>query len=194
MKLILTPGEYHIKDALAIETIQRISLRPRLHCTVFIRRRYTNVPFWPTVYTVPFSYEDGTQMFSFGLPSTLYRFHTKTVHKFSVLAYRLHYTVFIRRRYTNVPFWPTIYTIPFSYEDGTQMFRFGLPSTLYRFHTKTVHKCSVLAYRLHYTVFIRRRYTNVPFWPTVYTVPFSYEDGTQMFRFGLPSTLYRFPI
>ena len=31
-------------------------LRPRLHYTVFIRRRYGNVPFWPTVYTVPFSY------------------------------------------------------------------------------------------------------------------------------------------
>ena len=30
--------------------------RPRLHYTVFIRRRYGNVPFWPTVYTVPFSY------------------------------------------------------------------------------------------------------------------------------------------
>ena len=28
----------------------------------------------------------------------------------------------------------------------------------------------------------------------VYTIPFSYEDGTEMFRFGLPSTLYRFPI
>ena len=25
-------------------------------------------------------------------------------------------------------------------------------------------------------------------------IPFSYEDGTEMFRFGLPSTLYRFPI
>ena len=28
----------------------------------------------------------------------------------------------------------------------------------------------------------------------VYTIPFSYEDGIEMFRFGLPSTLYRFPI
>ena len=28
----------------------------------------------------------------------------------------------------------------------------------------------------------------------VYTIPFSYEDGTEMFRFGLASTLYRFPI
>ena len=31
-------------------------LRPRLYYTVFIRRRYKNVPFWPTVYTVRFSY------------------------------------------------------------------------------------------------------------------------------------------
>ena len=28
----------------------------------------------------------------------------------------------------------------------------------------------------------------------VYTIPFSYEDGIELFRFGLPSTLYRFPI
>ena len=28
------------------------------------------------------------------------------------------------------------------------------PFTLYRFHTKTVQKCSVLAYRLHCTVFL----------------------------------------
>ena len=28
----------------------------------------------------------------------------------------------------------------------------------------------------------------------VYTILFSYADGTEMFRFGLPSTLYRFPI
>ena len=28
----------------------------------------------------------------------------------------------------------------------------------------------------------------------VYTIPFSYEDGTEMFCFGLPCTLYRFPI
>ena len=33
-----------------------IPLRPRLHYTVFIRRRYGNVPLWPAVYTVPFSY------------------------------------------------------------------------------------------------------------------------------------------
>ena len=28
----------------------------------------------------------------------------------------------------------------------------------------------------------------------VYTIPFSYEDGTEMIRFALPSILYRFPI
>ena len=26
------------------------------------------------------------------------------------------------------------------------------------------------------------------------TIPYSYEGGIEMFRFGLPSTLYRFPI
>ena len=28
----------------------------------------------------------------------------------------------------------------------------------------------------------------------VYTIPFSYEDGMEMFRLGLPYTLYRFSI
>ena len=32
--------------------------------------------------------------------------------------------------------------------------RIKAPFTLYRFHTKTVQKCSVLAYRLHCTVFL----------------------------------------
>ena len=42
--------------------------------------------------------------------------------------------------------------------------------------------------------------TNFPVWTlrrdygSVYNLPFSYEDDTEMFRFGLSSTLYRFPI
>ena len=36
--------------------VKTMYFRPRLHYTVFIKRRYRNVPFWPTVYTVPFSY------------------------------------------------------------------------------------------------------------------------------------------
>ena len=32
------------------------------------------------------------------------------------------------------------------------------------------------------------------YWDPVYTIPFSNGDGTEMFCFGLPSTLYRFPI
>ena len=38
-----------------------LSVRPRLHYTVFIRRRYRNAPFWPTVYTVPFSYPESNE-------------------------------------------------------------------------------------------------------------------------------------
>ena len=34
----------------------RARLRPRLHYTVFIRKRHENVPLWPTVYTEPSSY------------------------------------------------------------------------------------------------------------------------------------------
>ena len=47
-----------VKDKILILQRERtqLPLRPRLHYTVFIRRRYGNVPFWPTVYTVPFFY------------------------------------------------------------------------------------------------------------------------------------------
>ena len=40
----------------AYAALSTVPLRPRLHYTVFIRRRYGNAPFWPTVYTVQFSY------------------------------------------------------------------------------------------------------------------------------------------
>ena len=51
--LNLTPLLYSCHDA---PECHPEYLRPRLHYTVFIRRRYSNVPHWPTVYTVPFSY------------------------------------------------------------------------------------------------------------------------------------------
>ena len=40
-----------------------------------------------------------------------------------------------------------------------------------------------------------RKFSNIclPSGP-VYTMLFSYKDGMEMFRFGLPSTLYRFPL
>ena len=52
---MLVPAEVARSEGYSCK-LKILSFRPRLHYTVFIRRRYGNVPFWPTVYTVPFSY------------------------------------------------------------------------------------------------------------------------------------------
>ena len=41
---------------------------------------------------------------------------------------------------------------------------------------------------------MQHNYENEHFSGPVYSIPFSYEDGKEMFRFVLPSTLYHFPI
>ena len=62
---------------------------------------------------------------------------------------RLHYTVFIRRRYRNVPFWPTVYTVPFSYPASNE-------------------DCCIRKYLNFYTM---------PFSYDTISIPFSYENG-----------------
>ena len=69
--------------------------------------------------------------------------------EFFKLRARLHYAVFIRRRYRNVLFWPTIYTAPFSYPASNE-------------------DCCI------------RKYLNVYTMPFSYdniSIPFSYENG-----------------
>ena len=51
-----TIGNYDKCSCIVFKRGSTISFRSRLHYTIFIRRRYGNVPFRPTVYTVPFSY------------------------------------------------------------------------------------------------------------------------------------------
>ena len=45
----------------------------------------------------------------------------------------------------------------------------------------------------HYTIFIRIRYGNVPFWPTVYTVPFSYPASNEDYCIREYLSVYTMP-